>query len=63
MIPENENSSLRALLHAKKQNEGIEQSDLQKIELISKHLSELQEELAKFNSPRCNTVKYFRYWG
>ncbi len=63
MIPENENSSLCALLHAKMQNEGIEQSDLQKIELISKHLSELQEEFAKFDSPETRADKHFGYWG
>jgi hypothetical protein len=63
MIPENENLSLRALLHAKKQNEGIEETELQKVELISKYLSDLQVELAKFDSPEPRADKHFGYLG
>jgi hypothetical protein len=59
MMPETENAYLRALFQATKQNDCIDESDLQKIELISKHLLELQEELAKFDNIRCDSGRYF----
>lgn len=51
MTPENENSILNLLLERNNQCRVIEETQLQKIELISKHLSDLQEELAKLDLP------------
>lgn len=48
-MPETEISFLHALCEAKRKNIALEESELQKIELISKHLSALREELAKFD--------------
>ncbi len=51
MIPENEKSILNLLLERKNQSRFIEETQLQKIELISKYLSDLQAELAKLDLP------------
>lgn len=51
MIPENEKSILNLLFERKNQSRFIEETQLQKIELISKYLSDLQEELAKLDLP------------
>jgi hypothetical protein len=51
MTPENEKSILNLLLERNNQCRVIEETQLQKIELISKHLSDLQAELAKLDSP------------
>jgi hypothetical protein len=49
MTPENEKSILNLLLKRNNQGRVIEETQLQKIELISKHLSNLQAELAKLD--------------
>ncbi len=51
MTPENEKSILNLLLERNNQCRVIEETQLQKIELISKHLSDLQAELAKLDLP------------
>ena len=51
MTPENEKSILNLLLERNNQVRVIEETQLQKIELISKHLSNLQAELAKLDLP------------